>query len=44
VLRRALGVLDLVGDGATMLTASAMTPVVATVLAAAAGFSQLFSP
>jgi hypothetical protein len=44
VLHRTLGVLDLVGDVAVMLTAGTMTLVVGPLLAAAAGFSQLFSP
>ena len=36
--------LDRVGRDLSMLTAESLTPVVATVLAAMAGFSQLFSP
>jgi hypothetical protein len=37
-------VFDLLGSSVIMLTAESMTPVVAIVLAAMAGFSQLFSP
>lgn len=44
VLERAVRVLDLVVDDAEMLTVEAITPMVALVLAAVAGFSQLFSP
>jgi hypothetical protein len=43
VLERQLRVLDLVVDDATVLIADT-TPVVVFVLAAVAGFSQLFSP
>jgi hypothetical protein len=44
VLERKLRVLDLVADRSTMLIAETLTPTVAFVLAAVAGFSQLFSP
>jgi hypothetical protein len=44
VLEWKLRVLDLVVDDAIMLIADTTTPVVAFVLAAVAGFSQLFSP
>jgi hypothetical protein len=44
VLEWKFRVLDLVADGPAMLTAETLTPPVAFVLAAVAGFSQLFSP
>jgi hypothetical protein len=37
-------VFHLLGDGVIIPTTDTMTPVVAIVLAAVAGFSQLFSP
>lgn len=44
VLERKLRVLDLVADEPAVLIAESVTPSVAFVLAAVAGFSQLFSP
>jgi hypothetical protein len=44
LLERKLRVLDLLADGPGMLTAGTLTPAVGLVLAAVAGFSQLFSP
>jgi hypothetical protein len=44
VLERELRVLDLVVDQPGMLTVESVTPAMAFLLAAVAGFSQLFSP
>jgi hypothetical protein len=44
VLERKLRVLDLVADEPAVLMAESVAPSVAFVLAAVAGFSQLFSP
>jgi hypothetical protein len=44
VLERELPLLDLVVDDTEMLNVEAATPALALVLAAVAGFAQLFSP
>jgi hypothetical protein len=44
LLGRQLRVFDLLADEPAVLTVDTLTPAVAFVLAAVAGFSQLFSP
>jgi hypothetical protein len=44
LLGRPVGVLDLVGHSANVLSADAAGPLIVAGLAAVAGFSQLFSP